>query len=118
MVFVMNIQYCVLFVRALNISARQIYILWSDVNIAHEFAEIWDGNRWVHADPTWDAFDDPQIYKRHGYKQIYMICILQGADDNLCSYDDNPYDNVPDNGVIHYLYDYEYKFMYSNNPYD
>lgn len=114
-------EYTVLFVsfvRALNIPARQIYILWSDVNIAHEFAEIWSGDRWVHADPTWNAFDDPQIYKRHGYKQIYMICILQGADDSLCSYDDNPYDNVPDNGVIHYLYDYEYKFMYSNNPYD
>ncbi|MEQ9715178.1 MAG: transglutaminase-like domain-containing protein [Candidatus Asgardarchaeia archaeon] len=113
-------EYTVLYVsfaRAMNIPARQIYIkykLFGLLLMGHEFAEIWNGERWIHADPTGPLYDIPTYYRAFG--EVISVNVLQGADDAL--YTNVTYGDVTGDGYLHYWYDFEYHFTYnSTNPY-
>ncbi len=104
-------EYAVLFIsfaRAVNIPARQIYV-HTDSADGHEFAEIWDGSKWVHADPTWNKYDDPGIYRENGLF-IEYVKIYAGANDSKDS------DDTYGDGII-YWYEYNEKIDYNPNPY-
>ena len=61
--------------RALNIPARLVVLQWTTETRAdawistksgHAFVEVYIDGEWVHADPTWWKFDDPDAYLRGG----------------------------------------------------
>jgi len=95
-------EYTVLYIsfaRGMNIPTRMIAVFFVTYfsgqivldgtrgSLGHIFAEIWDGNTWVHVDATNYLFDDHDYYKEHDYN-IGFIYVLQGADDDLSNYDE------------------------------
>lgn len=63
------------FSRALGIPTRFLGITWvneSGQSFGHAIAENWDSHRWVHSDPTWVAFDNPQIYKSGNNTHMFL----------------------------------------------
>ena len=74
------------FARALNIAAHYLLAFVVDGNTynGHAFAELWDGTRWVHADPTNRLYDRPTAY------QIYNVLeILTKPIDSLKTFVDD-----------------------------
>jgi len=120
-------EYAVLFIsfaRALNIPARQKYVHGEQVvslfpyrteEVSHEFAEIWDGERWVHADPEENVYDNPAYYRYNLY-YIDEVYILAGANDSKTDADDSSSAPVPIEGVI-YWWEFDIWESYPNNPY-
>ncbi|WP_421908292.1 transglutaminase-like domain-containing protein [Methanolacinia petrolearia] len=52
------------FTRALGIPTRFMaftMIMDDDNMTGHAVAESWNGSTWVHSDPTWNSYDNPQI---------------------------------------------------------
>lgn len=67
--------------RAMNIHSRFLDVKAIDPGERHGAAEIWDGSQWVHADPTWLAFNDEWVYYRAGWREVY-VSICHNADDS------------------------------------
>jgi transglutaminase-like putative cysteine protease len=77
------------FSRALGIPSRFLGITWVNETgsaIGHGILENRVSGRWVHSDPTWNAFDDPQVYKR-GNNTHMNLTKYTDADDNRFSED-------------------------------
>ena len=90
------------FPRALGIPTRFLAFSMEEAatgNIkGHGIAESWDGNAWVHSDPTWISFDNPQVYKMAGNIHI-NITLFDDADDSY--YTQDPEDPTGD-GILRY----------------
>ena len=115
-IWIKNHQYCGVcdeyttlfnsFTRSLGIPTRQYYMAMTDSTggpVAHEWALIWNGERWVHADPTWEVFDNQDIYSQHGYSNITITNLIH-ADDSRYTGPDDPY---VDDQLLHYWFDFE-----------
>src|SRR5690606_38399575 len=79
------------FTRALGIPTRFLSFtmeLPSGNITGHAIAESWNGNAWIHSDPTWDVFDNPQVYRAAGNNHI-NITIYGDADDSYYTQDPN-----------------------------
>jgi transglutaminase-like putative cysteine protease len=48
----------------------------------HAITQIWSGSGWVSVDPTWDSFNDPQVYKRAGNLNV-TLTRMSGANDSI-----------------------------------
>lgn len=85
-------EYSTLFVafdRSLGIPSR--YYLLNFINSTgdlegHGISEIWNGNQWIHSDPTWNAFDNPQVYIQSNYSHIH-VWKMSDANDSICGND-------------------------------
>jgi len=90
------------FTRALGIPTRFLSFTMEEVatgNVSgHATAESWNGNAWIHSDPTWNAFDNPQVYRTAGNTHI-SITIYGDADDSY--YTQDPNDPTGD-GILRY----------------
>ncbi len=51
--------------RSLDIPARIVYSYLTDAG--HAWNEIRNGDQWVHADSTWDQYDNPSVYPQVSY---------------------------------------------------
>jgi hypothetical protein len=67
---------------------------------AHAISEIWDGDEWIHSDPTAKSFNNPQIYVQSNFSDI-KIWNMKNADD---SRDNN--DPLGDQ-LLHFWNDFE-----------
>lgn len=79
------------FERSLGVPAKYNLINMinrSGVGVGHGISEIWDGSKWVHADPTWKEFNNTHVYTQSGYSHIHMWR-MSDADDSL--YSGDPY---------------------------
>jgi transglutaminase-like putative cysteine protease len=95
------------FNRALGVPSKQYYMNLtnsSGCQRAHEMAEIWDGNEWIHSDPTWDSFDNPDIYVSVNYSNMYFWN-LKNADDDRDLSDPNG------DELLHYEFDFEREYL-------
>jgi len=83
------------FLRVIGIPSRLIVGFGSG---AHAWSEAWTGSRWVHADATWNEFDNPSCYYWGGCywnTVVYDSC----GDDGRGSYstwDGNSYNGMLD----------------------
>jgi transglutaminase-like putative cysteine protease len=78
------------FSRSLGIPSRFLGITWVNETgsaIGHGILENRISGRWVHSDPTWSSFDDPQVYKR-GNNTHMNLTKYTDADDNR--YNEDP----------------------------
>lgn len=89
------------FTRALGIPTRFLSFtmeLPSGNITGHAIAESWNGTTWVHSDPTWNVFDNPQVYRTAGNDHI-NITVYGDADDSY--YTEDPNDPTGD-GILRY----------------
>ena len=90
------------FTRALGIPTRFLAFTMEETatgnTSGHGIAESWDGNAWIHSDPTWSSFDNPQIYRTAGHIHI-NITHFDDADDSY--YTQDPEDPTGD-GILRY----------------
>jgi hypothetical protein len=89
------------FARALSIPTRFLSFtmrLPSGNITGHAIAESWNGTTWVHSDPTWNVFDNPQVYRAAGNDHI-NITVYGDADDSY--YTQDPNDPTGD-GILRY----------------
>ncbi|QYZ80456.1 transglutaminase [Methanofollis formosanus] len=90
------------FTRSLGIPTRFLAFTMENATTeevwGHGIAESWDGNAWIHSDPTWNSFDDPQAYIRAGNIHIDMTH-YDDADDSWNTED--PEDPTGD-GILRY----------------
>ncbi|WP_214040925.1 transglutaminase family protein [Methanoculleus sp.] len=89
------------FTRALGIPTRFLSFtmeLPSGNITGHAIAESWNGNAWIHSDPTWNVFDNPQVYRTAGNTHI-NITVYGDADDSY--YTQDPNDPTGD-GILRY----------------
>lgn len=85
------------FMRALNVPARYMIISLHEVDgnfTAHAFAEVWvndpSGSEyfWMHADPTWNTYDNPSAYKDDPrYDEVIAVAVWQEAYDSYSDWD-------------------------------
>ena len=68
----------------------------------HGIAEIWNGNQWIHSDPTWNVFDNPQVYNQSGCSHIHVWRMCD-ADDSI--YSGDPYGDQ----LLHFWEDFGIK---------
>ncbi|KXS40210.1 MAG: transglutaminase-like protein [Methanohalophilus sp. T328-1] len=102
------------FNRALGVPSKQYYMNMTNTSgnrSAHEIAEIWDGQEWIHSDPTWKSFDNPDIYISQNYSSMYFWN-LKDADDDL-----DPSDPSGD-GLLHYKFDFDREYLGLLNKYN
>jgi hypothetical protein len=102
------------FNRALGVPSKQYYMNMTNSSgdsSAHEMAEIWDGQEWVHSDPTWKSFDNPDIYISQNYSNMYFWN-LKDADDDLDSSDPSG------DGLLHYKFDFDREYLGLLNKYN
>lgn len=95
------------FNRALGVPSKQYYMNMTNSSgngSAHEMAEIWDGQEWIHSDPTWNSFDNPDVYVSKNYSDMYFWN-LRDADDDL-----DPSDPSGD-GLLHYEFDFDREYL-------
>ncbi len=90
------------FNRTLGVPARYYYITMvkAGTTYAHGISEIWDGGTWVHADPTWNSYNNPQVYKQAGYTHIKLWRMSSAWDTNYTG------EGPSDDGKLHYWYDF------------
>jgi len=87
-------EYATLFVafgRSLGIPSRYYLLDWINSTgepERHGISEIWNGEQWIHSDPTWQSFDNPQVYNQSGCSHIH-VWRMSDADDSI--YGDDPY---------------------------
>jgi len=77
------------FSRSLGIPSRFLGITWVNETgcaYGHAILENRISGRWVHSDPTWNSFDDPQVYKRGNNTHMYLTKYTD-ADDNRSTAD-------------------------------
>jgi len=105
-------EYATLFVsfdRSLGIPSKYYYMGYLNMSnnnesCAHGISEIWDGNEWIHSDPTWNSFNNPQIYVQSNFSDI-KIWNMKNADD---SRDNN--DPLGDQ-LLHFWNDFERDYL-------
>jgi len=86
------------FSRALGIPTRFLGITWvnsTGYTYGHAIAENWENARWVHSDPTWESFDNPQIYKNGNNTHMFLKKYTD-ADDSRFTVD------VTGDGLLRY----------------
>jgi transglutaminase-like putative cysteine protease len=79
----------VTFSRSLGIPSRFLGITWVNETghvFGHGILENRIGGAWVHSDPTWHIFNDPQVYK-NGNNTHMNLTKYTDADDNRYSAD-------------------------------
>lgn len=61
--------------RSLGIPAKLIHLSWfnNGRSEAHSCCEWFDGERWVHMDALWNAFDNPEIYRSSGVDSVLVM---------------------------------------------
>ncbi|PKL58306.1 MAG: transglutaminase, partial [Methanomicrobiales archaeon HGW-Methanomicrobiales-5] len=72
------------FSRSLGIPSRFLGITWvnqSGYSLGHAILEHRIGGTWVHSDPTWSTFNNPQIYNQ-GNNTHMNLTKYTDADDN------------------------------------
>ena len=72
------------FSRSLGIPSRFLGITWvneTGYSYGHAILENRIGNAWVHSDPTWNSFNNPQVYKNGNNTHIDLTKYTD-ADDN------------------------------------
>jgi hypothetical protein len=72
------------FSRSLGIPSRFLGITWVNETgsaYGHAILEHRIGGVWIHSDPTWRAFDNPQVYKQGNNTHMYLTKYTN-ADDN------------------------------------
>jgi len=77
------------FSRSLGIPSRFLGITWineTGYSYGHAILENRITDAWVHSDPTWGSFDNPQIYKR-GNNTHMNLTKYTDADDNRYTVD-------------------------------
>ncbi|WP_243669111.1 transglutaminase-like domain-containing protein [Methanoculleus chikugoensis] len=88
--------------RALGIPTRFLSFTMQEVSTGnvsgHAIAESWNGNAWIHSDPTWNSFDNPQVYKTAGNTHI-NITVYGDADDSYYTLDPN---DPTGDGILRY----------------
>jgi len=88
--------------RALGIPTRFLSFTMEEVSTGnvsgHAIAESWNGNAWIHSDPTWNSFDNPQVYKTAGNTHI-NITVYGDADDSYYTLDPN---DPTGDGILRY----------------
>lgn len=126
--------------RALNIPTRRMSITLYTNSLhttwtCHAFAEVWvndssgNGFFWMHADPTWDKYNQPSVYRNDPrYYGVGGVKVMQNADDTLQDDDDlvrrdnqiiPEYDHrILNNGICSeyggtYGSDFQMKFVYN-----
>jgi len=94
------------FNRALGVPSKQYYMNMtnSSGSYAHEMAETWDGQEWIHSDPTLNSFDNPDVYILLNYSNMYFWN-MKNADDDL-----DTRDPVGD-GLLHFWFDFEREYL-------
>ena len=61
--------------RSMGIPAKFIICVEKDREgkvYSHAWVEVYDRSRWIHADPTWNQFDNPKYYVTSGYTDIQV----------------------------------------------
>ncbi|WP_048198329.1 transglutaminase-like domain-containing protein [Methanocella arvoryzae] len=81
--------------RSMGIPAKFIICVEKNRNdsvYSHAWLEAWDGSRWIHADPTWNVFDNPRHYKENGYYDIQIrelsVCVKKPTSIKTSGVDD------------------------------
>jgi hypothetical protein len=61
------------YLRAMGIPAR--YVWGAELGGGgHAWAELWDGSSWIHADATWNSYNNPQVYQGGGtYVDVIQV---------------------------------------------
>lgn len=73
------------FERSLGVPTQKFGVVFNNQTgyvSGHALTQIWNGNSWLSVDPSWNSFNDPQVYKRAGYLNI-SLTRLSGADDSV-----------------------------------
>ncbi|WP_157769628.1 transglutaminase-like domain-containing protein [Methanohalophilus portucalensis] len=95
------------FNRALGVPSKQYYMNMtnsSGIQTAHEIAEVWDGQEWIHSDPAWNSFDNPDIYVSRNCSNMYFWN-MKNADDSLDAGDPTG------DGLLHFWLDFEREYL-------
>lgn len=61
--------------RSMGIPAKFVIFLANDSSgnvSSHAWLEVYDGSRWIQADPTWNLFDEPCYYQDDGYTNLQV----------------------------------------------
>jgi hypothetical protein len=64
--------------RAIGIQARVVSCLLGPEDslkgfqVGHDFVEVFLDGKWVHADPTWGKYDEPQVYEEE-YGMLFAL---------------------------------------------
>lgn len=72
------------FSRSLGIPSRFLGITWkneSGYTFGHGILEHYIGGTWVHSDPTWKIFNNPQIYKSGNNTHMNLTKYTDADDD-------------------------------------
>ena len=95
------------FSRSLGIPSKQYYMNMTNSSgnkTAHEIAEIWDGQEWVHADPTFNSFDNPRIYTLTNFSNMYFWNMKNADDDRGTS-------DPAGDGLLNFWLDFEREYL-------
>ncbi|MDY0386704.1 MAG: transglutaminase-like domain-containing protein [Methanolobus sp.] len=97
------------FARSLGVPSKYYYMGYLNMSNnsesgAHAISEIWDGNEWIHSDPTWKSFNNPQIYVQGNYSNI-KIWNMKNADDSRDNND--PLGDL----LLHFWNDFERDYL-------
>ncbi len=96
------------FERAMGIPARYLIGQISGGG-AHAWAEVFVNGRWVHADATWNAFDNPRGYP-FSYSSVKIYTQSNDNKHNSTSTDSADGSNI--NGRLNPLLDWDYIIYY------
>jgi hypothetical protein len=86
--------------RALGIPCRHI---WASGTESHAWLECWTYNsgwKWIHADPTWNEYDNPSVYDF--WMTYYDAFTIWSEWDDSRYYDACQYDGSNTNGMLAY----------------
>ncbi|MGA9139779.1 MAG: transglutaminase domain-containing protein [Methanocella sp.] len=74
--------------RSLGVPTRYYYVQMINSSGVqyHGMSEIWDGSRWVHSDPSWNVFNNPQVYRSSGFSYVHLWR-MSDADDSYSGAD-------------------------------
>ena len=92
------------FDRALGVPTQRFAITMQNstgYTVGHTITQIWDGSNWINTDPTWNSFNNPQVYKQAGYHNI-ALTRLNGADDEK-----SPNNPLGDEGLLNAWTDFD-----------
>jgi hypothetical protein len=94
------------FNRALGIPSKQYYMNMTNSSgiTHHEMAELWDGQEWIHSDPTWNSFDNPGVYVSQNWSNMHFWN-HKNANDDLYLVD------TSGDGLLHYKFDFEREYL-------
>jgi hypothetical protein len=77
------------FSRSLGIPSRFLYVTWINETGFPEYHALLEhgiGSSWIHSDPTWNSYDNPQAYKQANNTHL-VFTKFTDADDDLFTED-------------------------------